>query len=49
MLDRLDVAFVQLRDVTTLYYDIIDLRQMRLKVHEELFTTIQTEQNNGHI
>lgn len=49
MLDRLDVAFVQLSDVTTLDDDIIDLGQMRLKVHEELFTTIQTEQYNGHI
>lgn len=49
MLDRLDVAFVQFGDLTTLNDDIIYLDQMRLEVGEELFATIQTEQNNGHI
>lgn len=49
MLDRLDVAFVQFRHPTTLNDDFIYLDQMRLEVGEELFATIQTKQNNGHI
>lgn len=49
VLDRLDVAFVQFGDATTLDDDIIYLGQMWLEVGEELFATIQTEQNNAHI
>lgn len=47
--NSLGAHFIQFGDPTALLNYDIDLREARLKVHKELFATIQTQQYDSHI